>query len=219
MSSCKALQDSNFLPAVDLLLKLETMAGVNLMFKNGETFLITASKWGSDQVLDWLIAIGARANILDKAKRTALSHAAQTGHIAIATRLIATDSACVSWTKSMENRTPLSYEAENRHHKIVAKLLVSNPACGYGGTVPLLIAVDRSSLGLRCSGGRTALSYAAKNGYDKCVVMLFKADSSIVNDMYSRGRTGLSHAVEGRHVAVVKELLTAKHIDILKNWY
>lgn len=158
--------------------------------------------------------------------RTALSYAAEYGHITIVAMLLKTHKVDPNAADQYE-RTPLTYASMNGH-EAVAKLLVEdkrvNPnVAGASGFTPMLIAAKRKAsrivalllenspadVNTRDQNNRTALYLAAAGGDDATVDVLLKCTRTKVDIKDTRGQTPLHIAVQGGHVGSVQLLLSS----------
>lgn len=169
---------------------------MNFANSNGCRPLHVAAMSGHVEIVEMLLAAGARAGDKDADDRTAACLAAMRGHSRVLKILVNQRASVDSEDSSL--RRPLSFAAANGHEETVKLLL------GVGNTRPY--ARDKT--------GRTALIYAAENGYWTIVAALLNAESAGVDMKDELGRTALSYAAERGHARVVQELLERGHADI-----
>jgi hypothetical protein len=124
----------------------------------------------------------------DSYSRTPLSHAAESGHEAVVTLLLANGAELD--LKDLNDRTPLSYAAARGHEAVVTLLLAK------GAELETKDACD----------GRTPLSWAAGSGHE-AVVKLLLAKQADVDSKGKDGQTPLSYAARSGHEAIIKLLL------------
>ncbi|KAK3941050.1 hypothetical protein QBC46DRAFT_363710 [Diplogelasinospora grovesii] len=121
--------------------------------------------------------------------------AAENGHEAIVTQLLAKDADVEA--KDNYGHTPLSWAAENGHEAIVTQLLAHGAA---------IEAKDKY--------GQTPLIWAAWNGHAAIVTQLLAQGAAAARNEYAKyDRTPLSWAAANGHAAIVTQLL-AKDADV-----
>lgn len=127
---------------------------------------------------------GANPNVRDYFGRTALSHAAERGHLDMVTLLLQYGHGNEA---DRDGLYPISYAAKNGHAQVIEMLL----------PVSDLNVTDRS--------GRSVLSYAAQSGDIASFQLLFANSSTELLD--DRGRSALFYAAHYGTIEVVNLLL------------
>ncbi|KAH6970509.1 ankyrin repeat-containing domain protein [Ilyonectria sp. MPI-CAGE-AT-0026] len=194
------------------------------------TGLHLAGCFGVTKAADTLLRLGHSPDLKDTHSRTPLWYAAQNGHEAVVTLLVAAGADVnAADAAGYGGRTALEAAAEGGHLEIVGKLLAAgadvNAAAGDYGQTALQAAAEGGHLEivekLLAAGadvnaaaagdyGRTALQAAAEGGHLEIVEKLLAAGAD-VNGAATRsgGRTALQAAARGGHLEVVEKLLAA----------
>ncbi|KAJ9449729.1 Ankyrin repeat [Diplonema papillatum] len=120
-----------------------------------------AARQGSDEVVGWLVACGARVNEPDAHRTAPLFYAAGGGHLETAARLL--KSGADAGAKNRFGATPLHSAAQLGSPRMV-HLLLSSPGC----------CPDAADV-----YGRTPLHYAAAKGADEVLGELIEADADL----------------------------------------
>jgi ankyrin repeat protein len=162
-------------------------------------------------------------NIPDLAGRCPLSHAAGTGNVVVARRLLkkgAKHNRC-----DFLSRTPLSYAASKNAIEVVELLLSipgSNPdipdhwlrtplsyaaSANAIGTASLILKSGNIDMNSKDEFGQTPLCYAASAGAVDFVKLLLDTGKANLDMPDDSGRTPLSHAAEKGEAVVAKLLL------------
>jgi quinoprotein dehydrogenase-associated probable ABC transporter substrate-binding protein len=199
---------------------LEHGANVNIRFGDGFTPLISAVRFGFDNVAAYLIEHKADVNLADSSNWTPVMYAAWNDD-ADMVRTLAKHGAKLE-TSGPDGMNPLSIATQNAKVKSAAALIEAgvdvNHAAGTGGYTPLMLAsivgseetVDLllkhgAKVNAKNSGGITALMIVAANNQSKIAAALLAAgaDAAAKSD---DGRTALSIAQANNSDALVKLL-------------
>ncbi|KAJ5358379.1 uncharacterized protein N7496_010792 [Penicillium cataractarum] len=168
------------------------------------TELHLTSYFGIEEAVRVLLGIH-KPDLKDSCGRTPLSYAAQKGHTAVVTQLLAnhvpqprfiklfTYDATID-TKDVSNTTPLAYAALNGHTAIIMQLLAKGAA-----------------IEIQNDFGRTPLMHAAVRGHQAVLTQLL-ANGAAIEAKDQWGQTPLIHAARNGQTAVFTELL-AKGAD------
>lgn len=169
----------------------------------GSTLLMTACIDGDEGAVDALLA-GMDAEALeekDDEGQTALFVAAFSGHAELVRRLWAAGSSPAS--ARQDGHTPLTAAARWGHAGVVGAVLSDPPSASGSIEVP-----PAPSPNTRGPKGRTALYFAAEQGYGEIVDLLLTrgADAAAADDA---GRTAAMAACEDGNTGIVRALVQA----------
>ncbi|KFZ07221.1 hypothetical protein V501_06676 [Pseudogymnoascus sp. VKM F-4519 (FW-2642)] len=195
--------------SLSMLLEHES-ADVNSEDMVGRTPLSYAAGNGHHGSLNLLLCDeGVDVNLMDIAGRTPLSYASGNGHEGNVNLLLQMADIDINFNDTA-SRTPLSYAAENWHEGCLQLLLLrsSNVEINLENTALLWGSIFQTgfvNVNMEDTVGRTALSYAAENGYESSVELLIEngADFKFKD---AAGLTPLSYAAANGHIAVVRLL-------------
>ncbi|KAE8410853.1 ankyrin repeat-containing domain protein [Aspergillus pseudocaelatus] len=203
-----------------LLTKGEVEANLNRAW-DGRTLLSWAAATGQTSMTKLLLKRGAAVNIDGGSGQSALSCAAEKGHLETCKILLGGGA---DIDARGDNRSPLIWAAENGHQAIVQLLLevgANTETRDKSGKTPLFTATERGheaivELLLLLLGDEanteaedkwdsTPLSLAAKNGHESIVWLLLDAGADVsAKDHWKR--TPMYWATIGKHTAVIKLL-------------
>jgi len=193
--------------------------------------LFWAARMGSAAAVDVLLSHDANPNIRMVDRQTHLAVAAQYGHLAVAKRLIAEERTDVN-LRGKSNRSPLCFAAGQGHLNVV-KTLLSHKSLrpdeqDNSGWTPLFWAVGGNHMDVISEllhhpyppnvnhtdqRGRTAISWAAGEGFLKPLKYLLKCRDVDPNIQDSKHRSPLSWAAGNGHAGAVKLLIKSKGVD------
>lgn len=191
---------------------------------DGWTALQYAAEGGHEEVVTFLLSMGARATIKDSSGKSPLMHASWRGHLAVVRKLLEVVGAEGLAETDRGMCTALHYAVDRRHESVVALLLShGSPANSKDakGTTPLMHASVKGHLGVvrtllqfvkaqgveeADAGGRTALLHAVIEGHENVVTFLLKSGAQ-ANSKDQAGLTPLLHALSRGHLGVVRKLL------------
>ncbi|KAF2965989.1 hypothetical protein GQX73_g7572 [Xylaria multiplex] len=162
------------------------------------TGLHVAAYFGLKDTIISLLAAGNEPDPNDTYGRTPLSYAAERGHDAVVTLLLANYNVNPDSRDFVRGWTPIWYAVVGTQVAVVERLLREK-------------AVDPDSVSIH---NRTPLSWAAEKGYDTVVELLAgddRVDPNAANSEY--GWTPLSFAAANGHDAVVRNLLEIAEVD------
>ena len=222
---------------LDILI-LDGRADLNLMDSDGCTALHLASQCGNDHAVKRLLASPrTRTDVFTAAGRNPLSLAAQHGHLAVVRRLChrglsaahqdAQGRNAISWAcNSMKGSR--SNGAESVLQYLVRKFPEAADAPDVNGWTPLAWTMDppgyldaaRTLLNTRSvdvnrtdsTHGRTALAWAASQGFVDMVQLLLTIPGVEKNSLSHEGRSPISYAAANGMFDVVKLLLDDKEV-------
>ena len=171
--------------------------GVDVNFVNAEwcTALFLASGWNRVQVVDWLVAAGARVNHAHRVHgATALHVASEEGHIAVVRSLIrAGADVNQAMTDEKYGNSPLTISCFRNRPLVANALLQAGARVGY-------VRKD----------GFTALLMACQEGHIECVRVLIRAGADVNQAATDKhGNSPLFQASQNGHVHVVDALIAA----------
>ena len=166
---------------------------------NGENALHKAAKGGHEALVRMLLKAQADIKTQDDHGMTALHKAATSGNNAVVILLLGRG-ATISEAK--DGRTPLHLAAEFGCQEIAATLF-NQGADVNAESVPY----GEDFFELKFYAGRTALHWAAANGYQDFVRFLIIEKGAKVDAMNSTLRTPLQEAIFNGHTSVVEVLL------------
>ncbi len=168
---------------------LDEGADVNAQDKGGVTLLMIASKNGHGNIVETLLADGAKANVKINLGIVGLGGPTSSGLSA-----------------TLINALPLIYRnlvTMGPLNGVTALMIASNH--GHDKIVKMLLA-EGAKVDAKNNNGMTALMFASKNGHDKVVTMLL-AEGAEVNAKGINGMTALAYASQEGHSVVVDLLL------------
>lgn len=189
--------------------------------KSGRTALILAAAGGHAEVINMLLAEGARVNDRDSAEQTALNWAAMRGRIEIVDALL--DNGADINTRNNDGVSPLLYAVGTGNIAMI-KLLLENRAeieveSSLSKMTPLLLAVEKGDVGsiklLLDSGANinaansshySPLMAAAEKGQNEIIQMLLEHGAD-ANASDSQGRTALMLATAAGEQGAIKILM------------
>jgi ankyrin repeat protein len=161
---------------------------LNATHSNGITALACAAAQGHKGVVYYLLNQGANPNIRDKAKRTALMHAARAGHTKIVSRLIRASKESIDWCDK-DGVSALAMAVMGDNVPVARTLLKA-----------------KASFAQRDSRGQSLLVLAVSHKSENVVPVLLEAGLSC-NDVVSLGVTPLMFAAEQDTSAIAASLL------------
>eukprot|EP00054_Salpingoeca_dolichothecata_P019281 m.119714 g.119714 ORF g.119714 m.119714 type:complete len:281 (+) comp23194_c0_seq3:3-845(+) len=213
---------------------LTSPAVVNHPFMSTWTPLMLASFKGYVEIVEFLLANGAKVDLIDKDLRTALFYACEQCHCPVANILLA-HNADPNLTDG-SRRTPLFFTCEGSLSLTSSKLELSRTLIAHGANINIrdtrgqtvlhisiglreqdifnsLLWTDNIRLDLADNAGDTPLLYALKKNKPKHAQQLIKhgADIHFVNP--KNGQTALLFACAGKHVDVVRTLVQ-RSVDV-----
>ena len=193
-----------------------------------------ASRIGKTEITQRLLQV-CNTKKTDNNGRTALHHAAETGHTDIVILLVKKKANLRA--KDDKGQTALHLAAGNGHEVAVRALiemgadanakdnkirtaLFTAAESGHEATVQILVALGADT-NVKDNVGQTPLSWAAKNGHEAVVKLLLAHNDVEADSKDSKyGQTPLWLAVENGHEAVVKLLLARNDVEAdLKDEY
>ncbi|KAF2882262.1 hypothetical protein ILUMI_23906 [Ignelater luminosus] len=204
---------------VELL--IENGANIDIRDKNCDTILHYCGLHGNTDLIEMVLDIKADLiNLKDWVGKTALIHAATSGHAPALTLLISKGAEVNS--SDNENNTALIWAAHNGHGESVDVLITLEANVemrnNYGRT-PLLCAAEKGHIEIAKqliakgantevvdSEGFTAVQLAAYNGHLE-ILLLFLSQGVSVNEKNSGGKTLLMLAALNNHLNILDLIL------------
>ncbi|KAJ6406660.1 hypothetical protein OIU84_010217 [Salix udensis] len=169
----------------------------------------------------------AVVNEVNELGDTALSTAAERGHLEVVKELLKYTTKDAISHKNRSGLDPLHLAASNGHQAIVQLLLEHDPTMGktvgqsnatplisaatkgHSAVVHELLSTDPSLLEMTKSNGKNALHLAARQGHVEVVKALLDKDPQLARRIDKKGQTALHMAVKGVSGEVVVLLLEA----------
>ncbi|KAJ6330451.1 hypothetical protein OIU76_009122 [Salix suchowensis] len=169
----------------------------------------------------------AVVNEVNELGDTALSTAAERGHLEVVKELLKYTTKDAISHKNRSGLDPLHLAASNGHQAIVQLLLEHDPTMGktvgqsnatplisaatkgHSAVVHELLSKDPSLLEMTKSNGKNALHLAARQGHVEVVKALLDKDPQLARRIDKKGQTALHMAVKGVSCEVVVLLLEA----------
>lgn len=178
------------LDAAKMIVEETVKRGMELDKKgpHGRSPLLSAAANGCLDVVKLLVDNHADPGLRDDNGQTALSLAAQGGHLETSRFLLTVEQGNMFDNKK---RTPLSWAAANGSFDVVK-----------------LLANSHANPELADNNGRTALSQAAERGHTKIVRFLLGKDNVNPSSEDKKGQTPMYYAARNHHEGVVKLLVS-----------
>ena len=169
----------------------------------GTTLLMSACESGKAEVVEFLLANGARVDARDNKQRTALHFAVADNSLGVVKLLVQKG----AWIYDEDDCGLMSlHHASQNGRKEIALFLIEN-GCDVNRPTSATFHGSESSF-----TGSTALHFAAQNGHNETVLVLLRKGAN-VDSVKLNGQTPLMLAAESGHVNTV-ELLMHKGADI-----